>query len=216
VRVRVTVDGAPPAGVFNDFEPQLVPVTGIFPSYYNELFYILEGYRADKNSGEYVLPGVPPGTYRLKFLTRELENSYVADVRQNGRSVFDDGFSVGNTPPEPVEIVVGRSLGRVEGTVRDARGNPVAHPTVVLVPSPPHRNNSDLYHARPADLSGKFIMPPLPPGAYKVFAWEDPPYGEPWLNADFIAAHEANGSPVQIELNSTTSVQVRVIPKAIP
>jgi hypothetical protein len=130
--------------------------------------------------------------------------------------VFDDGFSVGNTPPEPVEIVVGRSPGRVEGTVRDALGNPVAHPTVVLVPSPPHRNNSDLYRQGPADLSGKFSIQTVPPGAYKIFAWDSPPYGEPWQNADFIAAYEAIGAPVQIEPNSATSVQVRVIPKATP
>jgi Carboxypeptidase regulatory-like domain len=216
VRVRVTINGAPPAGVFNDFEPELVPVTGVFRSYFNGLFSILEGYRADKNSGEYVLPGVSPGTYRLKFLPRELQNGYVADIRQSGRSVFDDGFSVGNTTPEPVEIVVGRSPGRVEGTVRDALGNPVAHPTVVLVPSPPHRNNPDLYLKWSADVSGKFSIPTVPPGAYKIFAWDSPPYGEPWQNADFIAAYESIGVSIQIEPNSETSVQVRVIPKAIP
>jgi hypothetical protein len=216
VRVRVTINGEPPGGIFQDFEPELVPVTGIFPVYFNGLFNILEGYRADKNSGEYVLPGVSTGTYRLKFLTGELENSYVADIRQNGRSVFDDGFSVGDTPPEPVEIVIGRSPGRVEGVVRDARGNLVAHPTVALVPSQPHRRNPDLYRQGPADLSGKFTMTGVPPGAYKVFAWENPPYGEPWQNADYIATYEVSGAPVQIEPNSVTSVQLTVIPKAVP
>jgi Carboxypeptidase regulatory-like domain len=216
VQVRVTINGSPPAGVFKDFEPELIPVTGIFPRYYNELFYILEGYRVDKNSGRYVLPGISPGRYRLKFLTRELQDSHVADIRQNGRSVFDDGFSVGTSLPEPVEIVVSRSSGRIEGTVRDARGNPVAHPTVALVPSPPHRNNSDLYRHGPADLSGKFSIDSVRPGAYKVFAWDSPPYGEPWQNADFIAAYEANGVSVQVEPDSATSVQVTVIPKGTP
>jgi hypothetical protein len=216
VRIRVTINGAPPAGVFNEVEPELVPVTGVFPSYFNGLFSILEGYRANKDSGEYVLPGVPPGTYRLMFRTGELENSYVADVRQGGRSVFDDGFPVGNTTPEPVEIVVGRSPGLVEGTVRDAFGNPVARSTVVLVPSPPHRNNRDLYLKWSTDLSGKFSIPTVPPGAYKIFAWDRPPFGEPWLNVDFIAAYEPNGAVVQIEPNSTTSVDVRAIPKATP
>jgi hypothetical protein len=104
----------------------------------------------------------------------------------------------------------------VEGTVRDALGNPVARSTVVLVPSPPHRNNRDLYLKWSADLSGKFSIPTVPPGAYKIFAWDRPPFGEPWQNADFIAAYELNGAAVQVEPNSTTSVEVRVIPKAIP
>jgi hypothetical protein len=216
VRVRIAVTGAPPRGIFKEAEPELVPVTGVFPLYYNGLFSILDGYRADKDSGEFVFPGVPPGMYKLKLPTWELPDGYVADIRQSGRSVFDEGFAVSATPPEPVEIVVGRTPGRVEGIVRDAGGKTAAYATVVLVPSLLRRNNSDLYVKWITDLSGKFSIPTVSPGEYKIFAWGDPPYGEPWQNSDFMAVYEAFGEPIQIGPNSETSVQLKVLPKAVP
>jgi len=216
IRVRVTVNGSPPAGVFGDNDPDLIPIAGIFPSYYNGLFSILEGYRSDKNSGQYVLPKVPPGQYRLKYRADSLENAYIADIRQNGRSVFDEGFIIDNRTPEPLEIAIATSGGIVQGEVRDVRGNSVPPTTVVLVPIPERRKNPLLFRTWRSGKKGEFRIPNVAPGAYKVFAWAKPPFGEPWRNAEFMSQYEQRGQSVQVDANQTVSVQVTVIPKAGP
>jgi hypothetical protein len=214
VRVRITVNGSPPAGAFEDNDPDLIPIGGIFPTYYNGLFSILEGYKSDKNSGQSLLPKVPPGKYRLKYRTDSLENAYIADIQQNGRSVFDEGFIIDNRTPEPLEIAIATTGGIVQGEVRDARGNSVPPTTVVLVPIPERRKNPLLFRTWRSGKNGEFRIPNVAPGAYKVFAWAKPPLGEPWQNAEFMAQYEQRGQSVQVEANHTVSVQVTVIPKA--
>jgi hypothetical protein len=51
--------------------------------------------------------------------------------------------------------------------------------------------------ARPGD-DGTFVLRNIPPGNYKLFAW-DSVLSTAWMNADFIKTFESRGVPVKIE-----------------
>ena len=212
--VRVTLNGGAPRGAFEDAIPELNTLAGIFPTYRNELFSTLEGYKADNNSGEYILPQIPPGRYRLSYWLRSVENSIIADIQQGGRSVFDDGFTVDTRTAQPIEIAITTTGGKVEGTVRDANGKPAPPATVVVMPLAERRDNPALFRGTLSDKDGRFTIGSVAPGEYKIFAWAKAPFGEPWRNAEFMAQYEQRGQSIRVMSNSTSTVQVTVLGKA--
>jgi hypothetical protein len=121
---------------------------------------------------------------------------FVSDIRQGGRSVLDSGtITVGNEVAEPAEVILSADGGRIEGTVEgaDKTSSPVR---VSLVPEGSRRDNLLLYR-RASLVAGRFTLTDIPPGNYKLFAWEDllPGADE---NAEFMATYEARGRAVTV------------------
>jgi hypothetical protein len=88
----------------------------------------------------------------------------------------------------------------------------MANVTVTLIPeSLALRQRSDLYRTSQSDTNGKFHLQDIPPGDYKVFAWE---YTESdfWQNVEFMATYENSGKPVRIVEGKNPPTQVTVIP----
>jgi hypothetical protein len=141
-----------------------------------------------------------------------LRSAYVEDIREGGLSVYDNGLVVGKEPPRQVEIVIQTNGGTVLGTAYDAQLQPKAGATVVLVPPEARRQNIALYQVVTSGTDGQFGMVAVPPGQYKVFAWESIPSGGAYMNAAFMAKHEARGTSITVNPSSTTNTQVTVIP----
>ena len=61
-----------------------------------------------------------------------------------------------------------------------------------------------------SDQYGRFVLQPVPPGDYRLFAWDGlEPYG--FYDRDFVRRYEAGGTPVRITENSTHQVQLTVL-----
>jgi hypothetical protein len=120
---------------------------------------------------------------------------FLADIRQGQQTIYSSAAIVLNgTAPEPVEIILGRGPGALRGRLEKAAPDP----TVVLVPEPPLRSNPMLYRfVHPAD-DGTFTLKNIPPGTYKLFAW-DGVLLTAWMNADFIKPFENRGTQIKIE-----------------
>jgi hypothetical protein len=140
-----------------------------------------------------------------------LRDAYVEDIREGGLSVYDNGLVVGKEPPRQVEVVIKTNGGTVMGTVYDAQLQPAAGATVALVPPEARRQNIALYKFATSGADGQFAMIAIPPGQYKVLAWESIPTGA-YQNAAFIAKYEARGTAITVNAASTTNSQVTVIP----
>ena len=139
---------------------------------------------------------------------------YVADVRQDGRSVFSDGLITIAGQPVSIEWEVRADGGRVEGTVQGARSPGIADTRVVLVPDAPRRANSLLYRATHPDATGRFALEGVAPGNYQVFAWESIP-NEAWENAEYLAAYTRFGRPVVVGSGIPATVTVDWIPATV-
>jgi beta-lactamase regulating signal transducer with metallopeptidase domain len=205
---RVTVDGKPAAAGaarvtlrVDDASMKL----GIYAT-------LSQRYLPSDEDGLFTIIGIAPGPYHVdiaRILTRGI---YVADVRQGAKSIFDSGLDIGSQAPEPIVIALSAGAGRAEGTVVDASGKPVSGATVVLAPPENRRKNRVLFQQVTTDKTGRFVIPNVAPGSYKLFSWQQQLPPSTWFNDGFMARYEANGRSISVDQNSTVTQQITVIP----
>jgi hypothetical protein len=63
------------------------------------------------------------------------------------------------------------------------------------------------YRVAHADQSGRFALPDIPPGAYKLFAWQDIEDGA-WMDPEVLQPAEERGIPLNVEAGRSLSVTV--------
>jgi len=211
VRGRVTVDGIARASkVFLNLVPDdTLDRVGDSPtgSVYGQVAMYRPTIAAD---GTFTIPVVPEGHYRLAVQVHEPADSYVADIRMNGASVYDNGLQVGAGELNPLEVDIRSNGGSIDATVLDAEQNPVAGKTVVLIPSQ-RRQNPVLYRVGQSDAQGHARWTGVAPGQYRLFAWNSV-QGGAWMNAEFIGKIEEFGKPVTVSAGTRQGAEIRVLP----
>lgn len=142
-------------------------------------------------------------------LPTALQNAYVKSIRLGNTDVLNGALHLEGKPSTPLEVVIGKNSGAIDGQVLTDRQVSVADVSVVLVPNV--RRRSELYRTTTTDVSGRFHFDRVPPGDYKVFSWEDVQEGA-WYDPEFLRAHENQGMPVRIVEARTEGVRIEVIP----
>jgi hypothetical protein len=192
-----------------------------------------------QQDGSFTYPALPPARYRFSALnqlkaavvsitargqaalpgsttppvpaTPLPPNAYLADIRQDGVSVYDNGLVVGSHSASPLEVIVKTDGGSIEGNVigpnREATATGL---TVVLVPTESRRQNPELYKTARTDADGHFVMDVVPPGQYTLYSWENVKSGT-YQNADFLRQYEDRGVVVTIAPNSRSIAEVNLI-----
>lgn len=159
-------------------------------------------------SGDFVFPNIMEGRYTVSSSALPA-NSYISDVRMAGRSVFDDGFVVGEVP-EAIEVRISSKSARVQGTVLDSLRKPASTARIVLVPERSRRQNQLLYKTAISDSKGAFTITGVAPGQYKLFAWESVP-GTAYMSAEFMAPYEMYGQAITITEGSAATTELKLI-----
>jgi hypothetical protein len=113
--------------------------------------------------------------------------------------------------PIVAEVIVDLSGETVEGSLLDNDRKPVTLTRVVLVPEPARRQNHSLYKTALTDLSGRFVIRGVAPGAYKVFGWNPSPPMNAHMNQEFLSRYEDRGQAVQVTQGFSGRVNVWVI-----
>jgi hypothetical protein len=137
----------------------------------------------------FLFSGVPKGVYDVSIRELGSDSMYVADVREGGRSVFDEGLEVTSKPIDSLEVFLGFDGGTVEGAIVSTKKSPVL---VVLAPPPARRKNRTLYKTVTLmDASERFRFSNVAPGLYSLFAFEleTGKVNVPYLNPDYLALH---------------------------
>jgi hypothetical protein len=161
--------------------------------------------------GNFSVPAVPEGRFRVTAVAGLPADLYLADVRANAMSVFDSGFDVSTRLNSLIEVVLGSGAGTVDGIVRDGPTKVFPNATVALIPEGKRRQNRALYFSAASDASGRFTIRGVPPGDYKLFAWESIPTFA-YQNSAFIAKHEERGRAVHVGQGGTASAELQIIP----
>jgi len=159
--------------------------------------------------GTFVLENVAAMNYRITV--NGLTNGYVISGRYGNLDAFNDLLQVETDRTNSLVVQVGFSAGSVSGTVEDSHGQPFQAATCVLVPS--SRGRVDLYKTVSSDQTGRFNFANVPPGDYKLVAWEDVPSGA-YLDPVFFKQYEAQAKAITIAKGSPSSEQIKVIPAA--
>jgi hypothetical protein len=162
-----------------------------------------------KADGTFVAENVYDGTYRVRVAGFP-EEYYVKSALEGGSEVLESGLTISRSqPPARLEIVLSPDGGRVNGSVLQEQ-HPVGGASVVLVPDPPHRDREEMYSIKATDAFGRFSLLGLPPGDFKLFAWE-PVQGTNYTDPDIFGAFEGRGTLVHIEERRQQTLQLEVI-----
>ena len=152
---------------------------------------------------------LPPGHY-LPYVMGVPPGVYVRSMTADGRDVLAEGLTIAGPGKVNLEITLAADSGKIGGTVADKEDKPAAGAIVVLVPEARLRARSNRFQQVETDQYGHFELADIPPGEYKVFAWDDIEPGI-WHDPDFLKTIEAKGERVTLGGHGQETVKVRLI-----
>jgi hypothetical protein len=177
---------------------------GVIPGRYR--VYVLP-WLLPNNPG--LLAGLPPTAPGVRDL-----NLYVKAVKVGDTDGINTGVTVlPGAEGQTLEILLGTSAGSLEGRVLSNQKQPVDGAIVGLVPatSTARGFRMDMYKYTSSDATGKFHVQGLPPGDYKVFAWEDVDKNA-LVDLDFIRGFENLGTTIHVGEGEKPSLELALIP----
>jgi len=109
----------------------------------------------------------------------------------------------------PLEVVMAADAGNITGLVQRSNGDVVPNVRVTAVPVS-GTSRQDFYKAANSSTDGTFTLQGLPPGTYRVFAWEEID-GNAWMDPDFRKPFETLSATATIANSLSPSVNLRLI-----
>ena len=146
-------------------------------------------------------------TYNVE-ITGAPSGYYLKAVRLSGREVPDNMLDL-TFSGAALDLVLANDAASITGTVQKSNGDPVQNVRVTAVPvngSP----RKDFYKSANSGTDGTFTLANLPPGSYKLYAWEEVE-SNAWMDADFRRPFETLGSNATIKDGAGPNVTLKVI-----
>ena len=157
--------------------------------------------------GSFHIQDLQPDDYKLSVSSTP-SGVYLKEVRL-GQFDIMNGVSINGPVSGSLEVLLSPKAGQIAGTIVDSRRNPVRNIEAVLIPR--DRGRHDLYRTATSDQDGRFSIPTVVPGDYKLFAWEDiEPFA--YMDLDFLRKYEGLGVDVKTSESQTVAVNANVIP----
>jgi hypothetical protein len=166
---------------------------------------------ADVNSdGSFALKGVAPLIYDLSI--DRTAGIYLKSVRMGDRILAEPRIDAGEKL-EPLMVVLGADTGELDGTVVNAKGDPVARARVDAIADGDHALRTDFSRSAFSDEKGQFKISDLTPGQYKIFAWENVPDGAP-QDPEFRKPFDKQALSVSVQPKRRANVKITAISAA--
>lgn len=162
--------------------------------------------------GQFILNGVVPGSYVLD-ISNLPQDLYLKAARFGAGDILEKPLTLETrAAANPLQILLGSDGGRLRAAAYNGKGELHSGAQFVLVPDAARRSRREQYRVATSGEDGKAILRGIPPGSYKLFAWE---HLEPnaYLNTDYLQAYEALGVPVNIASGDNPPASARLIPK---
>lgn len=161
--------------------------------------------------GSFKLENLPREKYRVNVLGLPIDY-YLKAARVGGTTVLEEGLDLsGGQPSGKLELVVSSAGGRIDGAVLTEEQQAFSGASVVLIPEGRRRRDPHFYKTVTTDQNGHFALRGIPPGDYKLFAWEEVEPGA-YQDADFLRLHEKRGKAVRLREADRLSERLEVIP----
>lgn len=135
--------------------------------------------------------------------------AYVKSIHYGDEDVLNRNLRLIGPPTSGVglRVVIADDWGSVSGNVVDEAAKPISQATIVLVPPIEQRGRRDLFKTAAVDDKGQFRLERVPPGDYKLFAWEEVEPGA-WFNPAFLPRIEDQGKEIHVGPRSTQEMQI--------
>jgi hypothetical protein len=159
------------------------------------------------SDGTFRIENVMPGEFRLEVGKRP--QHYVKEARFGSHDLLQSPFQFTGREQGTLEIVVSPNSASVDGVVLDRQAG-VRGAQVVLVPDRA-RFRYELFKSATTDQNGRFTLPNVSPGDYKVYAWESiEPYA--WFDPEVLKKYEQFARLVHLTESAKQTVEPRLIP----
>lgn len=162
-----------------------------------------------KEDGTFELPNLAPGRYSVRIY-RLPEGSYLKAARWGDQDVLSAGLTIQPGSGGVLELLVSPAGAQVDGIVLDAEKKPHPGAAVVLVPDEKRRHREDLFFQQSSDQNGRYSFRGVPPGEYKVFAWDKIESGI-YRDPAFLERFEDEGVKVSVKARSTAAAEVKLL-----
>jgi hypothetical protein len=192
----------PPATDLRSLQIALVPLETFLPEPKPSVM---------QSNGALAIAGVQPGDYLLS-VSGLPDTGYVKAAQSNQRDVLEQFVRVQYDTQARLDIQLAFDGGQITGVVGDAAGQTANGATVVLVPDKTRRHRPDQYRVIASGADGKFAIGGIPPGDYKLFAWNFIE-ANAWVNPDVMAEYEEFGAAATVGASEKVSAQLRLIPE---
>ena len=133
---------------------------------------------------------------------------YLKSVKLAGREMTDATLDLSYGGGQ-VEVVLAPTAGDVTGTVQNGRGEPATSVQVTAVPVTGSLRR-DMNKLVTTDASGNFTLHGLPPGDYKIFAWEEVDTNA-WMDRDYRQPFDSLSASAKVDASTTPTVTLRLI-----
>src|SRR4029077_3445327 len=110
------------------------------------------------------------------------------------------------------QILLGSDGGHLQVSAYNSKGELHSGAQFVLVPDLTRRSRRDQYRLATGGEDGKAVLRGIPPGSYKLFAWEHVE-ANAYLNSDYLQTFEDFGVSVNIASGDNPAVSARLIPR---
>ncbi len=164
-----------------------------------------------KPDGAFQFTGLSAERYRI-VVSGLPEGFYVKSIRAADVDVQMSGLDLTSGAAAPLAILLSPNAGQLTGSVVNSNTmKPAGAMTVVLIPQEKERRSREgFYRTTLSDSAGNFAFQSIVPGEYKVFSWDEIPYGA-WMDPAFLTTQEALGESVSISEGSRKSIHINVI-----
>ncbi len=163
-----------------------------------------------KDDGTFQIANLGPDQYDVRVMG--LPSGYFirgirlaeTDVRENGLNLSGGGSAAG------MEIVLSGKAAQLEGTVADAKGNPLRSAAVVLRPKSGKAWELAAMQPVASDQNGKFRLQGLAPGEYHLIAFEGVESAEA-MDPDFFKEYESKAETVKLAESAAETRAVKAV-----
>ena len=162
-----------------------------------------------KDDGSFAIENVGPDRYRILALNLP-EGTWLKSIRAGDQEVLDTGLDLSSGVSGPVQITLGSGSGQISGKVQDAKQQAAPGSLVTLLPNPMKEERNDLYRITTTDQNGQFTLQGVPPGEYRLYAWEDIEPGI-YMDPEFLKPHESKAQKITIKANGQEQVSIAQI-----
>jgi len=203
---RVQVEGKAALGELENYDKLRIVLSPLGPGV---TAFFPQQPSSRKQDGSFTVENVPSGEYRILVVGMP-PDYYIKEARLGANDITQNGFSMTGPLSERLEILLSPNGGQIEGDIVDEHGDPVRGIQPVLVPDR-DRDRRELFKVATTDQNGHFTMKGIPPGLYRVFAWEELEQFA-YFDPEILRRYEAQAKTVTISESSKSAVQVKVIP----
>lgn len=213
VQGRVTIEGRP----LRDNDPELGKIKVVFrpdPNISGMGMLLSEprGDNAGVNPNGTFTRQLYTGDYRVDSVWGFAPNVYLKSIRMGNVDLLDGVLRLNGQPTDPVEVTAGSDGGELTGVVVTQKSEPLPNAVVAIVPeAPSQRKRIDSRHSATTDDKGRFRLQGIPPGNYRLFAWEYAPFDAAGV-PEFMQKYEGLGKGILVRAASRQEIEVTAIP----